>query len=191
MTAFERFMRKRSNAFTLIELMMVVAIIGLLAATAIPTFGRYVKRSKTSEAFGNIPRMFQGTMAYYEQDHSTRDGLVPSLKLPVSAPMVPSTIPAGVKVATSATAWDNASWEAINFSISTPILYAYQYCMTADPTGTCNGGDPPAGSRFEVRAQGDLDGDGAFTSLFSRVGMAGTGTDISGGAGIYVDNELY
>ncbi len=43
-------MRKSENGFTLVELMVVVAIIGLLSAVAIPNFQKYQARSKTSEA---------------------------------------------------------------------------------------------------------------------------------------------
>jgi prepilin-type N-terminal cleavage/methylation domain-containing protein len=42
--------RKRTQGYSLMELMIVVVITGVLAAIAIPTFGSYVQKSRTSEA---------------------------------------------------------------------------------------------------------------------------------------------
>ena len=63
---------RNRQGFTLVELMIVVAIIGILAAIAIPAFLRAVKKSKTSEAEGNVKKMVDGAKTYFttEQKYS-------------------------------------------------------------------------------------------------------------------------
>jgi len=58
-------MKKIQRGFTLIELMIVVAIIGILAAIAIPNFIRFQARSKQSEAKTNLKGIFTGQRSYF------------------------------------------------------------------------------------------------------------------------------
>ena len=55
---------RKNEGFTLIELMIVVAIIGILAAIAIPNFMNYQCKSKQSEAKQNLGTIAKGEEAY-------------------------------------------------------------------------------------------------------------------------------
>jgi type IV pilus assembly protein PilA len=65
--------RAAAKGFTLIELMIVVAIIGILAAIAIPDFIKFQARSKTGEAKANLKGVFTAQRSYY-QEHDTYGG---------------------------------------------------------------------------------------------------------------------
>lgn len=60
--------RKNQGGFTLIELMIVVAIIGILAAIAIPNFLRYQAKSRQSEAKTNLGAIFVAQTAYFSEN---------------------------------------------------------------------------------------------------------------------------
>ena len=59
------FKKLKQRGFTLIELMIVVAIIGILAAIAIPNFIKFQARSKQSEAKTNLKACFTAQKAYF------------------------------------------------------------------------------------------------------------------------------
>ena len=64
-------MKKFSKkGFTLIELMIVVAIIGILAAIAIPNFMKFQAKSKQSEAKGNLKGIATAQKAYFAERNS-------------------------------------------------------------------------------------------------------------------------
>jgi len=60
-------MKRLKKGFTLIELMIVVAIIGILAAIAIPNFIRFQARSKQSEVKANLKSLFTAERSYYQE----------------------------------------------------------------------------------------------------------------------------
>ena len=52
--------------------MIVVAIIGVLAAIAIPALTKYMRRAKTSEAKAQLAKVFDATSAYFNEEHVER-----------------------------------------------------------------------------------------------------------------------
>ena len=60
-------MQTKNNGFTLIELMIVIAIVGILASIALPTYNAYVQRGRIAEAPG-IMANFRVQMEQFYQD---------------------------------------------------------------------------------------------------------------------------
>jgi len=167
----------KKEGFTLIELMIVVAIIGILAAIAIPAFVNYVKRSKTSEAGANLKSLFQGAASYYESENWNGDLVLPGASAAAATHCVVASGSASwtANDAKYVVDWDaefaggNESYAALNFAPADPLYYEYDIISSGDACG--NG--PTDNTIYSFEAVGDLDADGSFSTFRLVAGSNG------------------
>ena len=161
-----KLIRNNQKGFTLIELMIVVAIIGILAAIAIPNFLQYQLKSKTAEAKTNLGAIRTSQEAFKAE----WDAFIPC-GLTLAAP-------SDVKQAFTPAA-TNGGFSALGWAPTGNVYYSYEVAVAGGTAVATIAGTALTGQSggFTVSAAGDLDADGvaanngefAYSSAFGTV----------------------
>ena len=163
-------MKKKTGGFTLIELMIVVAIIGILSAVAIPAFIKYIRKSKTVEATEALDKVKIGAREYFVVDHWSSGGTLIVKQFPTAVTAVPGS-PCCTKCTNVSANWDDNGWDTLKFGLTEPHYYSYAF----KGNGTTNA------ARYTATAKGDLDCDNTQSTFEIRGSVDGEGAVVTVG----------
>lgn len=155
----------KRDGFSLLELMTVVAIVGVLSAVAIPTFSNYIYKSRTAEAteFLGVIRLreesYRAEFGVYcpTLDASSQPNSIDSLK---DSNLVPNPVPGRNSVT-----WPSPSptaWLQLGARPTGPVRFSYGVAAgdPASAPSTLGWNTANADFWFVAHAVGDLDGNG-------------------------------
>jgi len=175
---------RRTPGFTMVEIMVVIVIMGVLAAVAVPAFIKYIRRAETAEAYDKVSLIYRGAVSYATQAHLQNDRGVSGTNFTPGYPPDDGPTPAvgnccdvpGGLCIPVATDWDTVTWTTLNFSMADPHRYVYTF--EADHPGGVD-------SVFTARANGDLDCDHVNMSTFERTGIMVSPYEVRAAPGVF------
>jgi prepilin-type N-terminal cleavage/methylation domain-containing protein len=148
--------RKTARGFTIIELAITFAIIGILAAVAIPIFMRHKNNAKTAEVKSNLASLRIAEEAFYSET-----GLY------YAADAEPALIPGGVQVDFDIVGSD---FVALGWVPEGRVYFSYAITVSEDDVG------------YTADAGADMDTDGVV-QLWGLAKPDGSGAMLNGGVG--------
>ena len=142
----------RRKGFTLIELMIVVAIIAILASIAIPQYKKFQLKAKTSEAKSNI-----GAIRSAEETYSAEHDVYKVI------PNVPDNVPGAQAADWTSTGNGVAGFDDIGFKPAGKVYYAYWVLSgnsAGNPPTDTSSATATDNTDITIVAEGDLDENG-------------------------------